>query len=230
VTPKAFGPAAVLAGIALLAGCSRAGETVPPAPAASATPRLTSRVVLKARNEWRDVWDSLAQRPPAYGPGSEWELLEIEATPFGPKQSSTLWVLLEVDQGGSRGRFEVRGADGRSYQTERAFHHYPSHVIASSFRDRDPNPELPGSGPLAPVSTAAGDFACARTFRGNRRSTGENLDVSLWWAPNTPVPVQSWERPVAESDRLRDPPADPDAMPVGCKLQRLVRIKLVPPS
>jgi hypothetical protein len=44
------------------------------------------------------------------------------------------------------------------------------------------------------------------------------------------VPVQSWERPVAESDRLRDPPADPEAMPVGCKLQRLVRIKLVPPS
>lgn len=74
---------------------------------------------------------------------------------------------------------------------------------------------------LLRVSVPAGTFEAARLWTGERHE-GLDYERDVWLAPDLPIPVQSWSRPITAKE-LYNPPAD-GTVPYGTALTRLVRV------
>ena len=72
------------------------------------------------------------------------------------------------------------------------------------------------------MTTPAGTFLAGRLWRSERR--GDIVyETDEWLSPGIPFPVQTWSRPVSET-QLYNPPLD-GAIPSGTRLHRLVRVQ-----
>lgn len=140
------------------------------------------------------------QTPPR--PGDAFVLARKELTPRGLHVTRETWTLADTAGGRLHWRVEREGGTGRDQWTERA------DLEAGRPAVRRGRRALEGE---VVVSVPAGRFRCTRLARTREEPEGRVMDVTEWWTPGVPVPVQRWERWSGLPERLRFAPPRRDA-------------------
>lgn len=171
-------------------------------------------------DDWRNSWGEFRNRPLPYGVGTEFAIAEHQMQGGVRSTKRTTCTLNTISL--EDGVFQCRSGDGPI--TTRVFPLHPR-LVGRVYGYGEAATMYPLPGPLVRTVVPAGSFRCARTTRHRQLGDGTILRVDEWWAPQVPFPVQRWERPEADVDRLYAPPKSVAALPEGCIWAVLERIE-----
>lgn len=165
-----------------------------------------------ASDGWWVEWDGSLHGKPPFGPGTQFELETLG--PHGNRQIEVIEVVsIRPNSTGSFSLVLRSSTAGISYRAS-----MPPDL---AYTRGNPGFITARNEKLVPVTVPAGTFSAGRLWTSDHVGSIP-YERDEWVAPDLPVRIQTWARPVSAQEYY-NPPAD-GTVPEGTTLTRLVRI------
>jgi hypothetical protein len=177
----------------------------------------------KRAPDWTEEWSRKDLQAASAQVGSTFVLVEHKGGKDGVVTRRMRYVLRETQ--GTDGVFDCTFDDGEVRQVRRRLR--PDVPRVPGPGSEPGHGVYPHRGPWSEVRVPAGAFLCGRTSRTRVLQSGVVLRVDEWWNPGSPFPVQTWERPEADVEALREPPSSADSVPAGGRWSHLEEVRIL---
>jgi hypothetical protein len=193
--------------LALLAGCSRSD-----AKSTATVDEPWSRAdEYSHSNPWWKTWTESLEGQAPFGVGTRFE---TESVGLDGIHRNETFEVTSIEPFMKGFKIQLASSTGRSVKAL-----MPPELLYSYTGNR--GFVTTRNAKLLRVSVPAGTFEAARLWTAERHD-GVDYERDVWLAPDIPIPIQSWSRPVSAKE-LYNPPAD-GTVPYGTALTRLVRV------